>query len=170
MDGNRKYSTHFIFVSYTDADKDKVDLIVKEIKLSSNFEAIFIAEQREPLKALSMKVEEGLKKAEIFVPILTKNSITAQWLNQEIGFAKASGLKIMPIVESDQIDVLKGFIHKQIDLPYKYSPNSSKTKVRNDFLNQVRRLLSDLVEEFPDLEILPKLPQYLQIEGDNPRV
>lgn len=105
-----------IFISYSDNDKDKVDLIVKELKGNTKFKPLVIASNREALKPLAEKVADGIVKAKIIVPILTKNSITTQWINQEIGFATALNKKIIPIVEKDIIGILKGFIHREIDL------------------------------------------------------
>lgn len=89
---------------------------------------------------------------------MTKNSIPTQWINQEIGFATALSKRIMPIVESDLIDKLKGFIYKQIDLPYNFQPNSDKEEENKDFLKQLRKLLADLEGEFQKLVIADELP------------
>jgi hypothetical protein len=147
-----------IFISYSDFDKDKVDLIVNELEGSTKFFPIVIASNRKALKPLAQKVADGIIQAKVILPILTKNSIPTQWINQEIGFATALSKRIMPIVESDLIDKLKGFIHKQIDLPYNFQPNSNKTEEHKDFLKQVRNLLADLEEEFQKLVAAEELP------------
>lgn len=148
-----------IFISYSDFDKDKVDLIVKELEGSTKFFPIVIASNREALKPLAQKVADGIIQAKVILPILTKNSIPTQWINQEIGFATALSKRIMPIVESDLIDKLKGFIHKQIDLPYNYRPNEDKAQEHKDFIKQVRNLLADLEEEFQKLVTAEELPE-----------
>lgn len=153
-----------IFISYSDFDKDKVELIVDELKSSTIFSPIVIASNREALKPLAQKVEDGIIKAKVIIPILTKKSIPTQWINQEIGFATALKKRIMPIVESDLIDKLKGFIHKQIDLPYNFQPNSDKTKEHKDFLEQVRNLLADLEEELQKFETIEEIPEKSDFE------
>lgn len=150
---------HGIFISYSDFDKEKVELIVKELEGNIKFYPIVIASNREALKPLAQKVADGIIEAKIILPILTKNSIPTQWINQEIGFATALNKRIMPIVESDLIDKLKGFIHKQIDLPYNYLPNTNKATEHKDFIKQVRNLLSDLEEEFQKLISAEELPE-----------
>ena len=135
---------HGIFISYSDYDKDKVELIDKELAGHKIFFPIIIASDRQALKLLTQKVSEGIIKADIIVPILTKNSITTQWINQEIGYAAALEKKIIPIIEATLIDNLKGFIHKQIDLPYNFSTDSSKPNNSSDFLLQVKNLIADL--------------------------
>lgn len=141
-----------IFISYSDYDKDKVDLIVLELDGNTKFFPIVIASKREPLKPLAQKVTDGIKQAKVILPILTKNSIPTQWINQEIGFATALSKRIMPIVESDLIDKLKGFIHKEIDLPYNFQPNEDKATEDKNFVRQVRNLLADLEENFQNID------------------
>jgi hypothetical protein len=133
-----------IFISYSDVDKGKVQLIANELKHDKNFYPLIIAADREPLKPLVKKVSDGIIKAEFFVPILTSNSITAQWINQEIGFATAINRHIIPIVEIGIIQTLKGFIHKEIDLPYSFSKSSNKSKENKDFIKRFRVLVADL--------------------------
>ncbi|MBI5540315.1 MAG: toll/interleukin-1 receptor domain-containing protein [Bacteroidia bacterium] len=133
-----------LFISYSDFDKDKVHLIVNELEGNFNFKPIVIASNREALKPLAAKVAEGIIQADIIIPILTEKSVSTQWINQEIGYATALNKKIMPIVERDIIDKLKGFIHKQIDLPYNYSSNLNKSIENEEFIGQFRDLLFDL--------------------------
>lgn len=147
-----------IFISYSDYDKDKVDLIVNELEGNTKFSPIVIASKREALKPLAKKVADGIIEAKVILPILTKNSIPTQWINQEIGFATALSKHIMPIVESDLIDNLKGFIHKQIDLPYNFQPNANKALENEEFVIQIRSLLADLEEEFQIFVTAEELP------------
>lgn len=155
---------HGIFVSYSDFDKEKVDLIVNELEGNTMFFPIVIASNREALKPLAKKVAEGIIQAKIILPILTKNSIPTQWINQEIGYATALGRRIMPIIESNIIGELKGFIHKQIDLPYNYQPNSNKAKEHKDFVKQVRNIISDLEKDFQTLTTVEELPEKTDFE------
>jgi len=155
---------HGIFISYSDPDYDKVELIVNELKGNMTFYPIVIASNREATKPLAQKVADGIIQAKIIVPVLTSNSFKAQWLNQEIGFATALGKRIMPIVERELIDILKGFLHKQIDLPYNYLLNSNKTLENVDFVKQVRNLISDLEQSFQALTTVEELPEKTNFE------
>lgn len=137
-----------IFISYSKLDKDKVDLIVNELECHSQFFPIVIDLNRDSLKPLAQKIADGIIQAKVILPILTKNSIPTQWINQEIGFATALSKRIMPIVESDIIDKLKGFIYNKIDLPYNYQPNEDKEVEHTAFIKQVKNLLANLEEEF----------------------
>lgn len=135
---------HGIFISYSDLDRQKVQLFERELIGNNNFTPKIIAFDREALKPLAQKVADGIIESEVIVPIITSNSISTQWINQEIGFASALKKKIMPIVDISIISELKGFIHKQIDLPYGYNPHANKAIENKDFVKQVRNLLSDL--------------------------
>lgn len=81
---------------------------------------IIVAAKRSPEKSFADKVKDGIFESDYIVPILTKDSVNNQWVNQEIGYAEALGIriKIFPIVETPILDDLKGFIHKNIELPY----------------------------------------------------
>ncbi|MGD0710568.1 MAG: toll/interleukin-1 receptor domain-containing protein [Bacteroidales bacterium] len=153
-----------IFISYSDSDKEKVDLIVKELEGNTRFQSLVIASNREALKPLAKKVADGIEKAKVIVPILTKNSFMTQWINQEIGYATALNKKIIPIVEKDIIGSLKGFIHKEIDLPYNYKPNDNKAKEHKDFISCFRLLLSDLEKEYKPSSIIVETPKKTDFE------
>lgn len=137
-----------VFISYSNDDRSKVDLIVSELSGSKLFEPIVIAFDREVLKPLADKVSEGIKNSEVIIPILTEKSINTQWINQEIGYATALDKKVVPIVEKNVIDRLKGFVHKQIDLPYSYTSYQSKATENKEFKKELKQLLNDLESEY----------------------
>ena len=76
-----------VFISYADSDKNKVNHISIKLKKTNFFNPVVIADDRKSLKSLSEKVKEGIDCCDIFIPILTRNSINTQWINQEIGYA-----------------------------------------------------------------------------------
>ncbi len=154
---------HALFISYSNLDIHKVKLIEQELEGHILFYPLIIAENREALKPLAQKVSEGIKNSEVVIPIITSQSIGTQWINQEIGFATAIGKKIRPIVEKNLIDSLKGFIHKQIDLPYNFPALMNKEFEEPDFLNALRMLISDLEKEFSTENIKP-LPEKTEFE------
>ena len=47
---------------------------------------------------VTKKVADGIRESQIIIPILTKNSISSQWVNQEIGFAVAKDIKEIEII------------------------------------------------------------------------
>jgi hypothetical protein len=102
------------------------------------------------MTSLSEKVINGINEADYVIPILTKKSITTQWINQEIGFAQAKGKKIKPIVDQQIMAKLRGFIHSQIDLPYNYKSHSDQKKERKAFRKCCDILLEDLMNDFTE--------------------
>ena len=135
-----------IFISYSNEDKNKLVSLSKALKKSEKkFEPIIVADRKNPGKPLTDKVKEGILETPFFIPILTRSSITNQWVNQEIGFAVANGRKIMPIVERSILNQLKGFIHDQMDLPFTFEGSvTNKWKEAQNFRRCYKALLDDL--------------------------
>jgi TIR domain-containing protein len=128
-----------------------MEYIVKFIE-SFDFpiEPIVIATNKEPGKRLSDKVSEGIISSDIFIPILTRNSINNQWVNQEIGFAVAQEKRIVPVTEKQIISQLKGFIHSQIDLSCSYYGDSTNQRKESiSFKNCLEILLECVLENNP---------------------
>ena len=106
-----------IFISYESEDKNKMKALYKAIsKKYRGFKPIVVANRRNPGMALTDKVKKGIEDADYFIPIITRNSILSQWVNQEIGYAIAKDKEIVPICEDNIRDKLKGFIHNQLEL------------------------------------------------------
>lgn len=89
-----------LFISYANENLNKVELIKKELANNSFFEPLIVANKREPNKALVKKVTDGIDSSYCVIPILTRDSISAQWINQEIGYAFGKNILIIPIVEN----------------------------------------------------------------------
>ena len=135
-----------VFISYSEIDRRKKDILVKEIDKWMNLKHIVIADKRQTNLYLSEKVIRGFSLAHYVIVILTKNSIQNQWVNQEIGYAKSleklKKIKIYEIVEENIIPDLKGFIHNQKDLPYKFYSFPNNTRRENlPFVKQAKILL-----------------------------
>lgn len=159
-----------IFISYYSKDNKKMQMLKDLIDSCNQLVPIVIAARRKSLVPLTKKVEDGIKESQIIIPILTKESITSQWVNQEIGYASAlTSIKIMPIIDNSIIDNLKGFIHKQVDLSYNYqSFSENKRKESLHYKKCITELISDIKSDYnidtpknantgvPDIETLEK--------------
>ena len=111
-----------IFVSYSSQDDNKRRAFVSALESATPpFMPIVVAARREPGVPLAQKVMACIREADVLVPILTRSSITNQWVNQEIGFAQGIGRDLVPIVESGVLHELKGFVHDQNDLPFVFA-------------------------------------------------
>jgi hypothetical protein len=139
-----------IFISYFDDDNKKMLMLKNLIESTESLTPIVIADRRKSLEPLTIKVENGIKESQIIVPILTKQSISSQWVNQEIGYAYAlESIKIMPIIETSIMDKLKGFIHKQVDLSHNFQSfpdNPRKESLR--FRKCILSLLSEIKRDY----------------------
>jgi hypothetical protein len=136
-----------IFVSYSDLDNNKMRCVERVIIKAGKFSPRIIADNRQALVQLSEKVSKGIIECDYFVPIITRRSISTQWLNQEIGYAVAIKKRIIPIVEGELIDKLKGFIHKQLDLSYSFEASEKKEIESTRFLQQAKKMINDLLIE-----------------------
>lgn len=135
-----------IFISYSDHDSKKMRSLERAIKKTNFFTPIIVADKRSSMKLLTEKVSEGIKECDYFVPILTASSMTTQWINQEIGFAEACQKRIVPIVETKILGKLKGFVHKQSDLPYQFSTNKSNPRSESAIFSKAcSKLINDLL-------------------------
>ncbi|MEQ6118634.1 hypothetical protein [Reichenbachiella sp. MALMAid0571] len=67
-----------LFISYSDFDKEKVELIKSELDDHPFFEPLVIASNREALKPLVKKVTDGIEGSFVIIPILTAKSISTQ--------------------------------------------------------------------------------------------
>lgn len=138
-----------LFISYSNNNLTKVKLIKKELTDHAYFEPLIIAFNREPNKTLITKVTEGIDSSFAIIPILTRDSIKTQWINQEIGYSQGIKKLIYPIVESIILDDLKGFIHKQNDIPYTYQIDTEHIGQENkSFMSTFRLLLKDIEEDY----------------------
>jgi hypothetical protein len=144
-----------LFISYANVNLNKIKLIEKELLNHPIFEPLVVANNREPNKALVKKVTSGIKSAYRVIVILTTDSYKEQWINQEIGYASGKKIPIIPIIEESLLerDLLKGFIHKQNDCPYKFVVRSGLMMREENklFMQAFRQLIKDLEEKVQDV-------------------
>ncbi|MCK4948126.1 MAG: toll/interleukin-1 receptor domain-containing protein [Candidatus Aureabacteria bacterium] len=149
-----------IFISYDSKDNDLLKVLVSEIKKRPILNPIVVATKPSPRKPLAKKVEDGITESKYFIPILTNISYKTQWVNQEIGYAEAletlGNIKIVPIIESSVRDKLKGFIHKNEDLPYRFARSDNKRKEKIIFRKKCQTLLDYILDEITKLENVKK--------------
>jgi len=118
-----------VFISYSSEDINKLNALKNALKKRDNIEPVIIADRRSPGNPLASKVKEGMDEANCLMPILTRKSISNQWVNQEIGYAECKkSITIIPIVEEGITHRLKGFIHKQLDLPFVFKGNAKNAR------------------------------------------
>lgn len=90
-----------VFISYSHDDEDKINDILDVLKqngLISTYDKNFVAgiPFREQIEAL-------IAHSDVFVAILSENSNEAGWVHEEIGYAMALDIPILPIALDDTI-------------------------------------------------------------------
>jgi nucleoside 2-deoxyribosyltransferase len=138
-----------IFVSY-DSKHDKQEMLSLKglIDQSPTMKAIILTEKERnrPHKSFPSKVAEGIDECDMFMPILTKESIRNQWVNQEIGYAFAKDKDFCALVEKDLREDLSGFIHRESDLPFTFCKPTTDNDMAS-FNKCVQEALSHISEE-----------------------
>jgi len=137
-----KSKKKLVFISFSSADNDKVEILADLLKKSKTLAPLVVVRNRRSMENLDIKIIDSIKECEFFVPILTSKSYLTQWINQEIGYAKAIKSKdnIVPIVEKSIIGDLRGFIHDQIDLPDTFTNEDSNA----NFTDTCKKLIKHL--------------------------
>lgn len=137
-----------VFISFSANDLSYMRRLKSHLKTSEYLEPIVITEKREAGKLNTEKVAEGIRSCDFIIPILTMKSINSQWVNQEIGYATALNKEILPIIEDNCLDILKGFIHKEKDQPYRFRAHDNPKTERKNFRACINDLISDLESRF----------------------
>ncbi len=144
-----------VFISFSAEDKSLMKRLKSRIDKHIYLEAVVVDEKKEGLKNISEVVKMYIDNSNYFIPILTSKSVHTQWINQEIGYASSrDNLEIIPIVEDLIIRDLKGFIHNQIPLNFKFSiklSDSKHTKSRKDtFRRCYNEVMNYINSKLPD--------------------
>lgn len=147
-------ATVSVFISYCSDDEKMMKSLRRRLSDTNALNPIVVADIRKAATPLADKVKKGIEDCDYFVPILTARSITTQWVNQEIGFATALDKRVMPMVDSEISGKLKGFVHKQLDLPYTFNGKfGTATKGIRHFSTKAKILVDDILVE---RDIVPK--------------
>jgi hypothetical protein len=132
-----------IFISYAKEDNVKMEYVRDAINSKTNLNAIVVPEIKDNLVYNSEKIIKAINRSSMFLAILTPNSISNQWVNQEIGYAFYKFTKvrdIIPIVDKQISNDLKGFISKNNDLNYRYSEGKNFEMVADEMVNDLQSL------------------------------
>lgn len=102
-----------VFISYSTKDFHVVHNVKNQIDNSAV--ETFIAEYSvAPGEKLASGIMEAIKSCDLFILLWSRNSISSEWVPQEIGIAHGLGKPILPIVLESSLE-LPGFIK---DLKY----------------------------------------------------
>ena len=100
-----------VFISHSTRNQG---LVISLANLLSKFEVEVIVAQwyLAPCERLDKKVLEEIKNSDCVVALLTRNGIRSNWVQQEIGYALAYHVPLIPLVEkgidSEALAALQG--------------------------------------------------------------
>lgn len=110
-----------VFISFNESDRKRMQILKNRLKTSELVEPVIVEDKRKGNIQLAELITQSLNECKYIIPILSNESIKTQWINQEIGFAQGvKKLQMIPIVQSECIKELKGFIHDQQQLSYQF--------------------------------------------------
>lgn len=86
-----------LFLCYSDKDKIIAGLFKKYFERITGFSVFLAHVDIDPSTQWNIEIIRNLKHSDVFVPIISSDSIVSAYCNQEIGMAIALGKKIIPI-------------------------------------------------------------------------
>lgn len=97
-----------VFISHLSSQKDKASRL-RDVMQEKGMAAFVAHEDIEPTLEWQVQIERALNNMELFVSMHTKGFSSSVWTQQEIGYAAATGVKIIALrMEEDPT----GFIQK----------------------------------------------------------
>lgn len=125
-----------IFISHSSADIDLVNWIKGNAE-NIGMDIYLFEYDIQPGMPIADKVKQAIQNSDIFVVLLTHNSQFSPYVQQEIGFAEASGKRIIPLVQpgiqKQALAMLEGREHIVFDF---YNPENALLTL----LNYLQRL------------------------------
>lgn len=86
-----------VFVSYAHEDRVRVAEIKRQLEIEFGFDVFLAHEDIAPTHQWVEEILSELKTCNVFIAFLTRYSNNSDWTNQEVGFALARAIKIIPI-------------------------------------------------------------------------
>ena len=130
-----------VFISHSVTDLN----IVYQFKhwLEVNAISVWVADTQPQMGvSLPLKISNGINQCDSVIAILTQNGERSAWVNQEIGYAKARGKLVIPVVEPG-VDP-KGFV---AGVEYTTFQPSDPVKAITSIVNYLIRLKTSKEEQ-----------------------
>ncbi len=107
------------FISHNSLDGEWVAHIKRELT-AFGVEAYIYEHDPQPGHPVVEKVQAEIRRSDVVIAFLTKNSAHAPFVHQEIGYAARSGKLVIPLIErglpSDVLAMLQGLEYVVFDL------------------------------------------------------
>lgn len=138
------YPKKKVFISFCEHDRKMMSNLKNALKKSELLQPIVIEDKKEGAKDLPDLIIKGINESDYYISILSKVSMTTQWVNQELGYAVSCNgrLEIIPIVESIIIHDLKGFINHNKQLSYQFKIVGNDKKDRKSFRDAYKEVIT----------------------------
>lgn len=86
------------FISHAQQDSEALEMLKRALD-KEGVEYYVAEEDTQPGRPLSSKIVDAIKRSHVMVALLTENGAKSPTVNQEIGIAYNSGLRVIPLVE-----------------------------------------------------------------------
>jgi hypothetical protein len=127
-----------LFISYSTQDLTQVGLLQQQLQ-GTPIE-VFIAEHSvRPSEELAPKISTAIAESDLFVLLWSESAKASEWVPQEIGRASALGKKILPLVLSESVASLPGFISTLKYLAVHKDPAASLQTARTMILEEYQK-------------------------------
>ncbi|WP_321421350.1 toll/interleukin-1 receptor domain-containing protein [uncultured Methanobacterium sp.] len=142
-------SKYRVFISFMHEDKIKVERLAKILK-DNGLEPMW-SKNLQPSIPFTNEIMRFIAHSHFFIPFITKASIKRGWVNQEIGYAKALNIPILPIcldLDETQMGMIEGL---QI-IEWNENDEVLSEQLSNDFFKHYFENLMDPMEIKPLFE------------------
>ncbi len=137
--------TYRVFISYSHDDKEQVEKIVNVLKsngLTPMWDKNFLYGH-----GFHEQIKNYITHAHVFVPFITKNSSDRGWVHQEIGYAMALNVPVLPVTK-DQVpgEMLQQLLAVQLSEDSEILKNQLSKKVFAQLVERAQKTCKPLFE------------------------
>jgi len=86
-----------IFITHSEKDIELARKLKESLK--DDCEIYIAADDIQPGRSLPDKIVTNIKSSNYLIGLITRDAVSSQWVQQEIGIAKANNIPIIPLVE-----------------------------------------------------------------------
>jgi len=115
-----------VFISYADKDKQRVIPVLDPLRNIQDVKIFFAEESISPGAEISKAIADAIRRCDLFLVFYSVSAAQSNYVQQEIGLAKANDKLIVPIL-------LDGTKPDAMLLGVNYVDLSDPSKVQNEF-------------------------------------
>ena len=87
-----------VFISYSEKDEEKIRLVLNSIRTIKDTNIFFAPETLKIGDKISQEIINSIKNSHMFIVFYSNNSTQSNYVQQEIGVAKANSKLIIPVL------------------------------------------------------------------------